>query len=80
MYLIDSIGEVQINSEPKIVKAEEPYLALSYEQRDLVTNYPVLTSARTNVDIRGNTSNSSYLCNYRIHNICIRQGTIIKYF
>ena len=51
MYLIDSIGEVQINSEPKIVKAEEAYLALSYEQRDLVTNYPVLTSARTNVDI-----------------------------
>ena len=51
MSLIDSIGEVQINSEPKIVKAEEAYLALSYEQRDLVTNYSVLTSARTNVDI-----------------------------
>jgi len=51
MSLIDAIGEVEIDSEPKIVKAEEAYLALSYEQRDLVSNYSVLTAARTNVDI-----------------------------
>lgn len=50
MAQIAEIGEVQINSEPKIVKAEEAYLALSYEQRDLVTNYSTLTAARTRVD------------------------------
>lgn len=51
MVLIENIGEVQITSEPKIVKAEEAYLALSYEQRDLVANYSKLTTARTKVDI-----------------------------
>lgn len=51
MSLINGIGDVQINSEPNIVAAEQAYLALSYEQRDLVANYSVLTSARTNVDI-----------------------------
>lgn len=50
MAQIAEIGEVQINSEPKIVKAEELYFALSYEQRDLVTNYSTLTAARTRVD------------------------------
>ena len=51
MAQIADIGEVGINSEPKINKAEEAYLALSYEQRDLVSNYTELTAARVKVDI-----------------------------
>lgn len=51
MSLIDSIGEVQLNSEPKIAEAEEAYFALNNEQRDLVTNYNLLTAARISIDI-----------------------------
>lgn len=51
MVLIDDIGEVGLYSEPKIEKAEQAYLALSYVQRDAVTNYTTLTEARINVNI-----------------------------
>lgn len=50
MARIAEIGEVQITSEPQIISAEELYLALSDEQKDLVTNYSVLTSACKSVD------------------------------
>lgn len=47
---IDGIGDVTSVSEPLIEVAENAYLALTYEQRDMVLNYSVLTEARAQVD------------------------------
>lgn len=44
--LIDSIGEVTLDSKSKIEEAQELYDLLSKETRDKITNYSVLKSAR----------------------------------
>lgn len=44
--LIDSIGEVTLESESKIEEAQNLYDLLSKETRDKITNYSVLKSAR----------------------------------
>ncbi|MCI8860608.1 MAG: hypothetical protein HFI71_14075 [Lachnospiraceae bacterium] len=44
--LIDSIGEVTLESEGKIEEAQNLYDLLSKETRDKITNYDVLKSAR----------------------------------
>lgn len=50
VQLIHEIGEVEISSEGKIARAEEAYLALTPEQKDVVFNYEALTKAREEVD------------------------------
>ena len=45
--LIDAIGTVDLDSEAAIKTAEEAYATLTPAQQDLVTNYGVLTAART---------------------------------
>ena len=45
--LINEIGTVTLESKEKIEKAEASYAALSNEQKQQVTNYLTLTSART---------------------------------
>lgn len=50
MSKIADIGKVDLSSEVKIATAEQAYFALTYEQRDLVLNYSVLTAARAEVD------------------------------
>ncbi len=48
--LIAEIGEVNEESERKIIKAEQAYEELSHSERDEVFNYAALTSARVKVD------------------------------
>lgn len=48
--LIANIGTVTLNSETAIVTAEAAYAALTQEQKDLVTNYSILTAARAAYD------------------------------
>ena len=48
--LIAEIGEVNEESERKIIKAEQAYEELSHSERDEVFNYGALTSARVKVD------------------------------
>lgn len=50
MVLIEEIGVVTVDSEAKIITAEQAYAGLTYEQRDLVANYTKLASARAEVD------------------------------
>lgn len=45
--MITSLGTITINSRAAILAAETEYLELLPEHRPLVTNYPVLTNART---------------------------------
>lgn len=48
--LIDDIGEVTLQSEEKIVKAETEYNKLSSSQKESVTNYSTLVLAREKLD------------------------------
>ena len=48
--LINDIGDVTLESEPKIIKAEEAYNNLSDTQKESVTNYNVLLKARETYD------------------------------
>lgn len=49
--LIDAIGTVSLGSEAQIVEAEEAYNALSDKNKEKVTNYDVLVSARAEYDL-----------------------------
>lgn len=48
--LIDEIGEVTLESEEKIVKAETEYNKLSSSQKENITNYSTLVLAREKLD------------------------------
>ena len=48
--LIDEIGEVTLDSEEKIVKAETEYNKLSSSQKESITNYSTLVLAREKLD------------------------------
>lgn len=48
--LINNIGEVTLESESKIIEAEQAYESLSEEQKSKVTNYQTLVDARTTYD------------------------------
>ena len=48
--LINQIGEVDLDSEPRIIEAEEAYNKLSDSQKEKVTNYSVLVEARETYD------------------------------
>ena len=50
MGLIESIGNVTLNSKDAIERAEAAYAELTDEQKALVNNYNVLTTARTTYD------------------------------
>ena len=48
--LINNIGEVTLESEDKIIIAEEAYSSLNEEQKQKVSNYQTLVNARTTYD------------------------------
>lgn len=51
---IDAIGEVTIEKEPLIIEARDAYNALTTEQKRLVTNLSVLTSAESQLSVLKN--------------------------
>ena len=60
MELIDKIGTVTAKSGKAIVKAESAYAALAPSERELVTNYATLLSARAKYDqLRIDLANAS---------------------
>lgn len=52
--LINNIGEVTLESEPKIIEAETAYEALEEKQKEKVTNYQLLLDARNQYELLAN--------------------------